>query len=111
MIFLLVLLIVPREGTGLHGPDTVQILMGVEGVGLQLDDGHGDVGAVVRHALVVGQQVVEHEPLVQRAAAGLQSVHVVGLHLVAQAVDDLLQRLHPGGSLGIVFHKGAHGDG
>ena len=44
-----------------------QILMGVEGVGLQLDHGHGDVGAVVRHALVVGQQVVEHEPQVQRA--------------------------------------------
>ena len=84
--------------------------MGIEGIGFQLDDGHGHIGAVVGHALVVGQQVVEHKALIQRAGAGLQPIHMVGLHLVAQAVDDLLQRLHPRGALGIVVHEGADGD-
>ena len=111
MVLLLVFLVVPGEGVGLHGPDAVEVLVGVEGVGLQLDDGHGDVGAVVGHALVVGQQVVEHEALVQRTGTGLQAVHMVGLHLVAQAVDDLLQRLHSGGLLHIVGHEGGDGDG
>ncbi len=96
---------------GFQGADAAEILVGVEGVGLQLDDGHGDVGAVVGHALVVGQQVVEHEALAQGTRAGLETVHVVGLHLVAQTVDDLLQRLDPGGTLHIVVHKGGDGQG
>ena len=35
---------------------------------------------------------------------------MVGLHLVAQAIDDLLQRLHAGGLLDIVGHKRLDGD-
>ena len=59
VVLLLVLLIVPGKGVGLHGPHAAEVLVGIKGVGLQLDDGHGDVGAVVCHTLVVGQQVVE----------------------------------------------------
>ena len=83
--------------------------MGVEGVGFQLDHGHGDVGAVVRHPLIVGQQVVEDKALVQGAHALLQAVHMVQLHLVAQAVHDLLQRLHPGGGLQVAGDEGPDG--
>ena len=66
--------------------------MGIEGIGLQLDHGHGDIGAVVRYPLIVGEQIVEHEALTQGAYALLQTVHMVQLQLVAQAVNDLLQR-------------------
>ena len=35
---------------------------------------------------------------------------MVGLHLVAQSVDDLLQRLHTGGQLQIPLDEGVHRD-
>ena len=111
MVLLLVFLIVAGEGVGLHGADAAEVLVGIEGVGLQLYDGHGDVGAVVGHALVVGQEVVEHKALVQGTGTGLETVHMVGLHLIAQTVDDLLQRLHAGGLLDVVGHEGGNGDG
>ena len=84
--------------------------MGIEGVGLQLDHGHGNIGAVVRHPLIVGEQIVEHEALTQGAYALLQAVHMVQLQLVAQAVDDLLQRLYPAGGGQIPLHKGVDGE-
>ena len=71
VVLLLVLLIVAGEGVGLHGTDAAEVLVGIKGVGLQLYDGHGDVGAVVGHALVVGQEVVEHKALVQGTGTGL----------------------------------------
>ena len=46
-VFLLIFGGVPGEGGGLHGLDAVEVLMGVEGVGFQLDHGHGDIGAVI----------------------------------------------------------------
>ena len=84
--------------------------MGVKGFGFHLDDGNGDVGAVVSHAFVIGEQVVEHKTLQQRTDALLQTLHMVGFHLIADAVDDFLQRLHAGGGLHIVINKAAKGN-
>ena len=39
------------------------IIVGIEGVGLQLDHGDGQVGAVVCHTLEVGKDIVEHKAL------------------------------------------------
>ena len=53
---------------------------------------------MVGHALVVRQQVIEHEAVLDRALAALQALDVRRLGGGDQAVDDLLQRLHlPGG--------------
>ena len=106
MELLLVFLIVAGEGVGLHGADAAEVLVGIEGVGLQLYDGHGDVGAVVGHALVVGQQVVEEEAVEQRTVALLEAVDMVELQLVAEIVDQLLQRLYAGGQGEIVADEG-----
>ena len=85
--------------------------MRIEGVRLQLDHGDGDVGTVVGDALAVGEQVVEREAVVQRADTGLQAVDVVQLQLVAEVVDQLLERLDVVGELDVVFHERAHGHG
>ena len=94
------------------GADVLQadeVLVGVEGIGLQLDHGHGDVGAVVGHPLVVGQQVVKDKALAELADAPLEAVHMVELHLVAQGVDQLLQRLDAVGQLQVVGGEGRDG--
>ena len=80
--------------------------MGVKGVGFQLDDGYGDVGAVVGDPFEVCHQVVKDEALGQSADAVLQPVDVVQLHLVAESVNQLLQRLNPGGRLQVVVDEG-----
>jgi len=85
-----VLLRVAAELLGLHLPEAVQVLVGVKAVGLQLDHGHGDVGAVIGHPLAVGQEIVEDEALAQGAGTILKTDDVVELQLVAQTVDDLL---------------------
>ena len=69
--------------------------MGIEGVGLQLDEGQGDVRAVVGYALKVGEQVIENEALIQGTHTSLKAVDVVAFHFVAQGVHDLLQGLYP----------------
>ena len=78
--------------------DAVEVSVRIEHVGLQLDERHSDVAAVVGHALIVREQVVEDEAELQRADALLQAADVAALELVAQAVHNLLARLHPPGS-------------
>ena len=105
MVLLLIFLVVFVEGVGFQGADAAEILVGVEGVGLQLDDGHGDVGAVVGHALEVRQQVVENKAVRKLAFAPLKPVDMAQLHLVAQDVYALLQRLDPVGLVYVVVYE------
>ena len=92
---LAVVLIVLVKAVGADLLQADEVLVGVKGVRLQLDHGHGEVGAVVGHPLIVGQKVVEDEALGELADPPLEPVHVVELHLVAQGVDELLQGLDP----------------
>ena len=85
--------------------------MRVERVGLELDHRNGDVGAMVGDTLVVGQKIVEDEALAERAQALLQAVNMVELQLVAEVVDQLLERLNAGRQLQIVIDKGTDGRG
>ena len=65
---------------------------------------------MVGHALAVGEQVVECEAVVERALAGLQAVDVVQLHLVAEVVDELLERLDAVGRGDVVVEEGVDRD-
>ena len=65
---------------------------------------------MVGHALAVGEQVVEREAVVERALAGLQAVDVVQLHLVAEVVDELLERLDVVGRGDVVVEEGVDRD-
>ena len=96
MVLLAVFLVIALVGIGFHFLDAGEVFVRVERVGFQLDHGDGDVRAVVGHALVVGQQVVEEEAVEQRTVALLEAVDMVELQLVAEIVDQLLQRLYAG---------------
>ena len=85
------------------------IAVGVEAVGVQLDDRNGDVGAVVGDSLVVGQKIVEDEALGQGAGAVLEPLDVMELDLVAENIDALLQRLDQIGLVLIVLREGGDG--
>ena len=84
--------------------------MGVKGVLFQLDHRHRDVAAVVADALEIRDQVVEHKAVLQRADALLQAVDMAVLHLVAQIVDQLLQRLDHAGALQVPIRQRADGE-
>ena len=66
---------------------------------------------MVGDTLAVGEQVVERKAVVQRADAVLQTVDVVHLQLVAEVVDQFLQRLHAVGQINVVVHERVNGDG
>ncbi len=97
------------EFLGLALLQSVQILVGVEGTFVQLDHGDGHVGAVIGDTLQVGQQIVEDKAGADGTGALLQALHVMQLHLVAEIVDDLLQRLDLLGAFQILSHKGIRG--
>ena len=62
----------------------IQVFVRIKGVHLKLDHGDGNVGAMVRNALQVGEKIVEHEALRQGAVAGLNALHVMQLHQLGQ---------------------------
>ena len=72
----------------------VKVLVGIEGADLRLDDGDGNVRAVVRDTLVACKQVCLNEACLDGAFACLQAVDMVALCLRDQLVNDLLQRLN-----------------
>ena len=80
--------------------------MAVKGFRVQLRDQRADVGAVVRDPLVVRQQIVVDKALPEGAEAQLHPVRVAQLCLVAEDVDELLQRLYPEGQLLILLQEG-----
>ena len=104
-----VFLIIALIGRGFHGLDAAEIFVGIERVCLKLDHRNGDVGAVVGDTLVVGEKIVEHKALAERTYALLKSVNMMELHLVAQRVDELLQRLDSLGKLKVLHNKRADG--
>ena len=89
--------------------DLREILVRVEAARARLDERDGDVRAVVRHTLVVRQQVVEHEAILDRALAALQALDVRRLGGGDQAVDDLLQRLNVARHFEVVLAEGIDG--
>ena len=89
--------------------DLGEVLVRVEAARARLDKGDGDVRAVVGHALVVRQQVVEHEAVLDRALAALQALDVRRLGGGDQAVDDLLQRLNVARHFEVVLAEGIDG--
>ena len=89
--------------------DLGEILVRVEAARARLDERDGDVRAVVGHALVVRQQVVEHEAVLDRALAALQALDVRRLGGGDQAVDDLLQRLDVARHFEVVLAEGVDG--
>ena len=58
-----------------------------------VDDAAGDVGAVVRGALQVRQQIRPHEARLDAARSALHAQDVARAHLLFERVDDLLERL------------------
>ena len=68
--------------------------MKVQVVAGGVNDAAGDVGAVVRGALQVRQQVRPHEARLDAALSLPPAEHVAGSHCLLQLVDDLLQGLH-----------------
>ena len=89
--------------------DSLEIAVGVEGIVLYLDDGHGDVGAVVGDALIVVEQIGEDEALFDGAHALLEALDVPVFHLGGELVDDLFQRFHPGGKIYVAGLVGFYG--
>ena len=80
--------------------------MGVELIGGDLDHRNGNVRAVVGDALIVGQQIVQHKAVLDRAGTGLQAGDVAALDLAHKAVHDLLQRLDLFGGVGVALLEG-----
>ena len=64
MIFLSIFLIVTVKIVGAQLLQIDDIAMGIEAVRLQLNDGNGNVGAVIRYPFIVGKQIVEDEALI-----------------------------------------------
>ena len=83
--------------------------MGVELVLGHLDHRHRDVGAVVGNALVAGEQVIQHEAVLDGAGAGLQAGDVPRLDLPHQTVHHLLQRLDLARRVAVGMLEGVHG--
>ena len=67
--------------------------MGIKAVLRYFNHGNGNVGAVVRNALIVGQQIIQHKTVLNGAGAGLQAGNMAGFDFAHQAVHNLLQRL------------------
>ena len=82
--------------------------MGVELVLRHFDHGYRDVGAVVRDALVGGEQVIQHEAVLDGAGAGLQAGDVAGLDLAHQAVHHFFQGLDLARRVAVTLLEGIH---
>ena len=83
--------------------------MGPVLIGVDLDEAHGHIGAMVRYPLVAGEDVLQNEPRLQGAGTPAQTLDVALAHLNAQLVDDLFQRLHSSGPARIVRGEDADG--
>ncbi len=68
--------------------------MRIEAVFVDLQQIHGDIGAVVRDPLVIRRNVREDESRLDRALSLAETAHMAFLLLHVESVDDLLQRLH-----------------
>jgi hypothetical protein len=75
----------------------VYIGMGTERIPGKLDHRDGDVGAVIRDALAVRDDVVEYKALLDCADPLLKPLYVVELHLVAEFIHYLFQSLDTAG--------------
>ena len=78
-------------------------------MGLFLDDGNGDVGAVVGDTLQVCQVVVEDEAHLDGALTALQAQDVAGADLLDETVDGFFQSFHTAGLIHIVGVVGGEG--
>ena len=87
----------------------VQVGVGVKAVLCHLDLRNCHVAAMVAYTLVVGQQIVQHKTVLNRAAAGLQAGNVPRLDGAHQLVDHGLQRLHLGSKVQIPLAEGIGG--
>ena len=94
-IFDFIFVVVFGEGVVFHLLETADILMGIEGVGLQLDEGQGDVRAVIGYALKVGEQVIENEALVQGTHTSLKAVDVVACAVSRREIGVDLEKVRP----------------
>ena len=63
---------------------------------------------MIRDALAVRDDVVEYKALLDCADPLLKPLHVVELHLVAEFVHDLFQRLDPAGQRQVFLTEGRH---
>ena len=52
--------------------------MGIKAVLRYFNHGNGNVGAVVRNALIVGQQIIQNKTVLNGAGAGLQAGNMAG---------------------------------
>ena len=86
--------------------DRVQIFVRAKAAGVRFDQRNGNVGTVVGHALVIGQQIGKDEAHLDGAGTRLQAFDVRGLCLGDQQVDDLLQRLDTARHLQIFLTEG-----
>ena len=87
----------------------VEVGVGVEAVLCHLDLGNCHVAAVVADALVVGQQVFQHEAILDGAAAGLQAGDVPCLDGTHQLVHDGLQRFDLACQMQVILAEGVSG--
>ena len=97
------------QGVGSLGEGFL-VFVGVQVVRVLPEDIDGHVAAVVGDPLVIGEQVVEHEAVLQRAFLPAHPVDMAGLQLVAQVIDDLFQRVYSQRRVPVVVDEGADRD-
>lgn len=71
----------------------------------QIHNHNRDIGAVITHALEIGDQVIKHIALADRTFSFLQPGRMPLPHLQADPVDHLFQRFHPAGGIRVVIQE------
>ncbi len=90
-------------------PEEPLVLVDVHVALGRVEDAARDVGAVVRDALDVGQEIRPDEAGHDRTGAFLQAQDMSGAQLLRYGVDDLLERLRLLGGLVVVLAEGLVG--
>ena len=75
-----------------------------------LNYAYRNVGAVVGYPLIIRQDICEHEAELDGAAAAGESGNMPVLYLGKEIVNDLLERLDPERSLGVVVAERRYRD-
>ena len=74
-----------------------------------LNHTHGNIGAVIRNPLNIGQQVVEYKAQLNGAASGLQTLNVAQPDFLNQVVNCFFQGLDTPGGIWIIGGKASEG--
>ena len=80
----------------------IQIFMCFKIALAEIDHSDGNIGAVVGYPFQIGQDIIEDKALQDGTGTFLHTFHVMHLHFITEAIDDLFQRLNFLGALHIL---------